>query len=179
MTMARKKGVLHAFLVVSYEAVMQLLFTLPRYPFCNWAKAAFLRANGARIGQRTTFYPGVWIAPGRNLVVGDDVDFAQGVLVTTGGGVEIGDRTLIGYRAQILSVNHGIPAGRGRIFDAGHEPNPVRVGKDAWIGANALLMPGVTIGDGAVVAGGSVVTKSVEPYAIVAGNPARLVRHRQ
>ena len=93
----------HSILVVSYEAVMQPLFALPRFRVLNWLKAAFLKANGAAIGKRPTFYPGVWIAPGRNLVVGDDVDFAQGVLVTTAGGVEIGDRTLIGYRTQILS----------------------------------------------------------------------------
>lgn len=178
MSMAGEKGALHAFLVVSYEAVMQLLFALPRYPLCNWVKAAFLKASGARIGKRVTFYPGVWITPGRNLVAGDDVDFAHGVLVTTAGGVEIGDRTLIGYRAQILSVNHVIPEERGRIFNAGHEPHAVRIGRDVWIGANALVLPGITVGDGAVVAGGSVVTKSVEPYAIVAGNPARVLRHR-
>jgi acetyltransferase-like isoleucine patch superfamily enzyme len=179
MTGTGSKGGLHRFLVVSYEAAMQLLFALPRYPFCNAAKAAFLKANGARIGKRPMFYPGVWITPGRHLVVGDDVDFAQGVLVTTGGGVEIGDRALIGYRVQILSVNHAVPAGRGRIFDAGHEPRSVRIGSDVWIGANAIVMPGITIGDGAVVAGGAVVTKPVEPYAIVGGNPARLIRYRE
>ena len=157
---------------------MQPLFALPRFRVLNWLKAAFLKANGAAIGKRPTFYPGVWIAPGRNLVVGDDVDFAQGVLVTTAGGVEIGDRTLIGYRTQILSTNHHMPSGRGQIFGAGHEAALVSVGKDVWIGANVIVTPGISIGDGAVVGAGSVVTKSVEPYSIVAGNPARLIRYR-
>ena len=52
------------------------------------------------------------------------------------------------------------------------------VGNDVWIGMNALIMPGVTIGDGAIVATGAVVTKDVPPYAIVGGNPARIVRRR-
>lgn len=55
---------------------------------------------------------------------------------------------------------------------------PVRIGHDVWIGAGALVMDGVTIGSGAVVAAGAVVTKDVEPYAIVGGNPARVIRHR-
>lgn len=57
-------------------------------------------------------------------------------------------------------------------------PKPVVVGNDVWIGRSAIVLPGVTIGHGAVVGAGAVVTKSVEPYAIVAGNPARLIRYR-
>lgn len=165
--------------VVSFEAIMQLLFALPRYRLLNAVKASFLRLVGARVGRRVVFYPGVWIAPGRNLVLGDDVDLAVGVIVTTSGGVEIGARTLVGYRAQILSANHVIPEGRGRIFDSGHDRQRVLIGADAWIGAAAIILPGVTVGEGAVVAAGSVVTRDVEPFTIVAGVPARLVRHRE
>lgn len=166
-------------LVVSFEAAMQCLFVLPRYRVLNRLKASFLRMVGARIGKRVVFYPGVWIAPGRNLVLGDDVDLAAGVLITTSGGVEIGARTLVGYRAQILSANHRIPGGRGRIFDSGHVHDPVRIGPDAWIGAAAIVLPGVTIGEGAVVAAGSVVTKDVEPFMVVAGVPARVISSRE
>lgn len=58
------------------------------------------------------------------------------------------------------------------------KPGGVFIGNDVWIGANAMLIPGVTIGDGAIVGGGSVVTKDVPPYAIVAGVPAKIVRYR-
>lgn len=165
-------------LVVSVETVLVLLFALPRLRSCNALKALALRGLGARIGRRAVFYPGVWIAPGRNLTVGDDVDFALGVVVTTAGGVEIGDRVLIGYRTQILSTNHSIPPLPGTVFSSGHVGRRVTIGADAWIGANCILLPGVTVGAGAVVAAGSVVTKDVESNTIVGGNPARVIRMR-
>ncbi|HBO45367.1 MAG TPA: acyltransferase [Planctomycetaceae bacterium] len=169
---------MHRFLVVTYESIMQCLFLLPRYPVCNWIKASFLRLRGAKIGRRVIFYPGVWIAPANNLVIGDDVDLALGVLIVTTGNVTIGPRTLIGYRTQILSQNHAIPDSRERIFDAGCRPEPIVIEQDAWIGANCLILAGVTIGEGAVVAGGSVVTKSVEPFSVVGGSPAKVIRRR-
>lgn len=173
------KNLLHPFLVVSYELCLRVLFSLPRYRLINKIKALFLSFNGAKIGKRTVFYPGVWIAPGRNLIVGDDVDFALGVLITTGGGVTIGDRALIGYRAQIISANHVIPGTELPIFDSGHDKKPVVIEQDSWVGANSIVLPGVTIGEGAVIAAGSVVTRDVAPFSIVGGNPAKLIKMRE
>ena len=62
-----------------------------------------------KIGKGVVIYPGVWITPGRNLIIKDNVDLAKDVLITTSGGVEIGERTLIGYRTQIISSDHTIP----------------------------------------------------------------------
>ncbi len=169
---------LRRILLVSYEATMRILFSLPRFRSLNWLKAAFLRMTGARVGRRVIFYPGVWLEAGPLLAIGDDVDLALGVVVTAGGGVSIGDRTLVGYRTQILSSNHVVPPRGVRIFGAGHERKPVVIGRDVWIGANVVVLPGVEIGEGAVVAASSVVTRSVPAYAIVAGNPARVIRQR-
>ena len=94
------KHPLKSFIVVSIEMFGQLLFCLPRYKTFNFFKKIFLILLGARVGRSVTFYPHVWIMPGRNLVVGDNVDFALGVIVTTSGGVHIGDRVLIGYRSH-------------------------------------------------------------------------------
>ncbi len=174
-----ERSAFHFLFVRGYECVARLVLWLPNCRPLNWIKACFFRVQGAKIGRRVTFYHHVWIMPGKNLVVGDDVDFSVGVMVDTGGGVEIGARTLIGYRSVIMSTNHGIPAGRGRIFDAPNVPEPVRIGEDVWIGAHCMILPGVTIGEGAVVGAGSVVTKPVEPFAIVAGVPARLIRKRE
>lgn len=165
-------------LVVTYEMFMRAIFFLPRYRWANFFKSLFLRCLGAKIGKRVVFYPGVWVCTGRGLVIGDDVDLALDVLITSDGGVAIGDRTLVGYRTQILSSNHVIPPELGRIFEAGHVRAPVAIGCDVWIGASCLILPGVTIGDGAVVAGGSVVTKDVPSYAVVGGVPAKLIKMR-
>lgn len=161
-----------------YETLMQFLFALPRFRFLSYLKSVFLCLVGAKIGKRVVFYPGVWICTGRNLIVGDDVDFAKDVLVTTDGGVSIGDRVLIGYRTQILSSNHNVPPKSERIFSAGHSKAPVVIEKDVWIGANCIILPGVTVGEGAIIAAGSVVTKNIPPFVYVAGIPARIIKER-
>jgi acetyltransferase-like isoleucine patch superfamily enzyme len=165
------------FLVVSYEFLMQLLFSLPRYRLLNEIKSTFLRLMGAKIGKRVVYYPGVWIEPGKNLILGDDVDLAKDVLIITGGGVSIGDRVLIGYRTQILSTNHKIRK-REKIFYSGHEKKQIIIENDVWIGANCIITAGVRIGEGAIIAAGSVVTKDIEPFSIVGGVPTKLIKKR-
>lgn len=167
------------FLVVSYETLMSLILGLPRYTTFLFLKKWFLNLAGAKIGKGVVIYPGVWIAPGRNLIVEDDVDISKDVLITTSGGVFIGERALIGYRTQILSANHTIPKVGERFPVSGDLYSPVRIGRDVWIGGNCVITPGVTIGEGAVVGAGSVVTKDVAANSIVAGVPARLIRMRE
>ncbi len=175
--MGLKKAVKY-FLVSSYEVIGQLVFSFPRHRTFNWMKSVYLRLNGSEIGKRVVFYPRVWINPCMNLKIGDDVDLALGVLISAEGGVEIGDRTLIGYNTQIISANHVIPSDKGQIYSAGALKKSVIIGADVWIGAGCVIVPGITIGEGAVIAGGSVVVKDVEPFSIVGGNPAKLIRMR-
>lgn len=172
------KQIIKEFLVVSYEFLMAIIFALPRYRFCIYLKQLLLRLQGARFGNGVVIYPGVWIAPGRNLIVGNDVDIAKDVLITTSGGVKIGDRTLIGYRSQILSANHTIPPIGEPFPISGDDCKEVVIEKDVWIGANCIITPGVHIGEGAVIAAGAVVTKDVEPNSIVGGVPAKLLKYR-
>lgn len=169
---------LKSFFVVTYEFIMQLIFSLPRYRICVSLKALLLKAMGAKVGKNITIYPSVWITPGRNLQIGNNVDIALGVIITTTGGVFIGDRTLIGYRTQILSSNHSIPKIGKSIFDAGHDHKPIYIAEDVWIGANCVITAGVTIGKGAIVAAGAVVTKNVPENSIVGGIPAKVIKYR-
>lgn len=167
------------FLVVLVEAISLILFSLPRFRLLNWVKGRYLAIFfGAIVGRRVVFYPSIWVFTGRNLIIGDDVDLATGVLVTTDGGVTIGARTLVGYGTKILSSNHVVPKMPGKIFNSGHEKRAVIIGCDVWIGANCVILPGVEVGDGAVIAAGSVVTKNVAPAVIVGGVPARVIRER-
>jgi acetyltransferase-like isoleucine patch superfamily enzyme len=166
-------------IVVLYETMMRILFCLPRFRSLNLLKSLFLRLCGAKVGKRVVYYPGLWISPPKDLEIGDKVDLALNVLITCSGGVSIGDRTLIGYGTKILSSNHIIPDRNTMIFDAGHQNKKVTIANDVWIGANCIILPGVNIGEGAVVAAGSVVTKNVEPFSIVAGIPAKFIKQRQ
>ena len=174
----RSNGMKYA-LIVFLEVISSLIFLLPRFRSLNCLKSAYLSLLfGATVGKRVVYYSGVRIFTGRNLKIGDHVDFAKDVLVTTDGGVVIGDRVLIGYRTQILSSNHVIPKLPMRIFEAGHNKKMVIIEDDVWIAANCIVVPGVTIGKGSVVAAGSVVTQDVPPNAIVGGNPAKIIRMR-
>lgn len=87
------------------------------------------------------------------------------------GGITIDDDALIAANVQLLSNNHDLQ--NRRVITC----KPVHIGHRAWIGAGATILPGVTVGENAVVGAGSVVTRDVEPNTIVAGNPAKLI-HR-
>ncbi|HVS53822.1 MAG TPA: acyltransferase [Opitutaceae bacterium] len=106
------------------------------------------------------------------LTIGDGVFVNFGTTISASSVVEIGDRALIANQVTILDHDfHGV--------DRRHEPEapaPIRIGPDAWIGLKAIVLKGVTIGRGAVVAAGSVVTRDVPEFTLVAGSPARPVR---
>jgi maltose O-acetyltransferase len=94
------------------------------------------------------------------------------------GEIKIGANTIIGPKVVIWAQNHIVTKATELIKNQGHQKSPVTIGKDVWIGASAVILPGITIGDGAVIGAGSVVTKDVSPYTIVAGNPAKMIKKR-
>src|SRR5262249_3932516 len=106
-----------------------------------------------------------------NIHVGEEVFLNFNCVILDVVEVTIGDCTQIGPAVQIYAADHPRDAETRR---AGLEfGRPVRIGSDVWIGGGAILLPGVTIGDGAVIGAGSAVTRDVARGAIVAGNPAR------
>jgi acetyltransferase-like isoleucine patch superfamily enzyme len=102
--------------------------------------------------------------------------------------IEIGNRVLISHSVNVFdNLTHPLQAAKRheqakQIFTNGHprkiflDEKPIKIGDDAWIGACAMVLRGVTVGEGGIVAAGAVVTKDVPPYSIVAGNPAVVVR---
>ena len=148
-------------------------------PMNNKVKAKMLKAMGAHIGKRPVIYQGVWIDKPHKFRMGDDVDLSKDVTITTGGDVTIGNRCLIGYGAKILSVNHIIPEDINiPIRFSGHERKKIVIEDDVWICSNVVILAGVRVGKGAVIAAGAVVTKNVDSYSIVGGVPAKLIRKR-
>jgi acetyltransferase-like isoleucine patch superfamily enzyme len=115
------------------------------------------------------------VEPGAKIALGDGVGMSGATLVAACG-IEIGDQTLIGAEAVIVDTDfHPLdPAMRALDQTAGAASRPIRVGKHVFIGARAIILKGVSIGDGAVVGAGAVVTKDVAGGDIVAGNPARV-----
>ena len=118
-----------------------------------------------------------------NIRVGDDVNLGdRPLLLASESKIIIGDKVMFGPEVVILAGNHNTSVVGRFMFDV-HEKRPeddqdVTIGDDVWIGARAIVLKGVTIGRGAVVAAGAVVTKSVPPYAVAAGTPARVLKFR-
>ena len=112
---------------------------------------------------------------GFNIALGDDVYINAGCAIVDSAAVTIGARSMLGPAVQVYCAErHKDPARRAEGLELAR---PVAIGSDVWIGGGAIVLPGVTIGDGAIVGAGSVVTRRVAPGSIVAGNPARPLRH--
>jgi acetyltransferase-like isoleucine patch superfamily enzyme len=100
-------------------------------------------------------------------------------LRTGGGSIEIGDHVLLAQFVNLIAVGHGTRAGTPMDAQPLPDKRGIRIGNDVWIGAGATVLPGVSIADGAVIGAGAIVTHDVPPNAIVAGNPARILKYRE
>lgn len=111
-------------------------------------------------------------AYGLNIHLGDGVYFNAGCTVLDTAPVHIGDRTLLGPGVQIYCAQHAKnPDARAKGLEIAL---PVTLGKNVWVGGGAILMPGITVGDHAIIGAGSVVTRDVPTGQTVVGNPARV-----
>jgi len=143
-----------------------------------------IRPLFAAYGRRFDFDPdGIYSF--RTITVGDDVSLGlRPVLIATRAQIRIGNHVMFGPEVTIRGGNHRIDiVGRlmKSVTDGEKRPEDdpgVVIDDDVWVGARAIILAGVTIGRGAVVGAGAVVTHSVPPYAIAVGNPARVVRFR-
>ena len=128
--------------------------------------------TGRRVEGSFNLFPPFYTDCGVNIHIGKNVFFNAGCKFQDQGGIYIGDNTLIGHNVVLATINHDLsPESRGTNL-----PAPIHIGKNVWIGANATILPGVTVGDNAVIAAGAVVTKDVPENCIVGGVPAKLIR---
>lgn len=132
----------------------------------------FSELTGRQVDKTFGMFPPFYTDCGKNITVGKNVFINSGCRFQDQGGISIGDGTLIGHNVVLATLNHGIsPDERHDLF-----PAPIHIGKNVWIGANATVLPGVTIGDNAVIAAAAVVTKDVPANVVVAGVPAKVIR---
>ncbi|WP_312490043.1 sugar O-acetyltransferase [Sphingomonas sp.] len=135
------------------------------------ARHAMLVEGLGQVGERVTVRSPFHCDYGYNIRLGDGVFLNFGCVILDVVEVVIGAGTQIGPGVQILTADHPRDSGlRAQALEFGR---PVRIGANVWIGAGALILPGVTIGDDAIIGAGSVVTRDVARGVTVMGNPAR------
>lgn len=136
-------------------------------------------------GNNSEFRPGAYAECCSKISIGHNVVIRPGTFLFAdptegGGGITIEDKVLIGAGVHFYTNNHSFSGGAIAIFDQGYPPptdeDSILLKSGCWIGANSVILPGVTVGANAVVGAGSVVTKDVPDFAVAVGVPAKVVR---
>lgn len=143
-----------------------------KYHDLDEIRQLFSQLIGSEVSDDFRVFPPFTTDFGKNIHLGENVFINSGCRFQDQGGIYIGDNALIGHNVVLATLNHEEnPERRGNLI-----PSPIRIGNDVWIGSNAVILPGVTIGNGAIIAAGAVVTRDVEQNTVVAGVPARYIR---
>lgn len=145
-----------------------------------------LSQKGVRIGDNVTMARFAQIRPsgyyggeiGVGFEIGDNSNIGAYGYMGAAGGIRIGKNVMMGPRVSLLAEQHVIDRVDIPMRDQGTTRQGIVIEDDVWLGANCCVLDGVTVGRGAVVAAGAVVTKDVPPFAIVGGVPARIIRMR-
>jgi putative colanic acid biosynthesis acetyltransferase WcaF len=133
-----------------------------------------LRCFGAKIGKNCHVYPDVKIWAPWRLEMDDVACIAGGAEIYNPAGIKIGHHATISQAAYLCGATHDV-----------HHPaftyiaKPIVLGSYAWVAARAIVLPGVTLGEGAVLGAGAVAARSLAPWSIHAGNPAKLIGYRK
>jgi maltose O-acetyltransferase len=142
-----------------------------------------LRSKAASIlfleaGQNIVIKRGAYFGTGSKVRIGDRSQIGENSRMEHD--TILGDDVMMGLEVMILATRHSHHRLTPPLIEQGYdERTPVVVGNDVWVGARAILLPGVQIGDHSIIAAGAVVTKDVEPYSIVAGVPAKKIKDRR
>jgi len=132
----------------------------------------FRELTGSKVDSSFMCFPPFYTDFGKNITIGKNVFFNTGCSFQDRGGIRIGNGSMLGMNVTIATLNHGLSSEtRNTTY-----PSSVIVGENVWIGSNATILPGVTIGGNSVVAAGAVVTKNVPGNSVVAGVPAKVIK---
>jgi putative colanic acid biosynthesis acetyltransferase WcaF len=156
-----------------WSIVYRLLFRPTLRPMHAW-RSLLLRAFGARLGKRCHIYPAAVIWAPWNLECGDDVGIADGAEIYNTSTITIGDGAVISQGAYLCGASHDPDDPSFPLLSS-----PIVVKRRAWVASRAIVMMGLTLGEGCVVGAGSVVTKNIPAGAICAGNPCRVIKLKE
>ena len=145
--------------------------------YVTWPHQVLIGANCLLEHQVYFKYDGIW-KKGPSIVLGNKIFLGTGCEFNINHGITIGDDALIASGSRFIDHDHGYELGIPMNRQPGNG-KPITIGKDVWIGCNAVVLKGVDIGEGAIVAAGAVVTKSILPREIWAGIPARKIGERK
>lgn len=167
------EGDIHLCMRKVSEETMRLTCKLNnQYHTQEEVREIFSQIIGKPVPEGFRLFPPFYANCGKNITVGKGVFINTGCHFQDQGGITLGDGTFLGNNVVLTTMNHDFdPAKRRTTY-----PAPIVTGKNVWLGSSVTVVPGVHIGDGAIVAAGAVVTRDVPPNTIVAGVPARVVR---
>lgn len=164
---------LHKQMIQAAEDAMRITMELnTSYHNPEEIRKLMSKLTGSNIDDSFCLFPPFYTEYGKNIHIGKQVFINCCCHFQDHGGVYIGDGTLIGSHVVLATINHNlIPDKR-----ADNHPAPIHIGKNVWIGSHATILPGVSIGDHAVVAAGAVVTHDVPAMSVVGGVPAKVIK---
>lgn len=151
-----------------------MLFQVGVVPSLHFRKWIY-KCLGARIGNDVVFHFKTEVRAPERLVIGGGTIIGDNAILDARGGLEFGENVNLSSNVSIYTLQHDH---RDPDFRCTKTDAKVTIDKYAWLGSNCIVLPGVHIGEGAVCCAGCVVTKDVEPYAVVAGIPAKKVNER-
>lgn len=128
---------------------------------------------GKKVPSTLYVVPPIYIDFGKNLDIGENVIIQNNCTIMDRGSIKIGNNVLIGPKVNLITLNHSFDVKNRRATFA----KPIVIEDNVWIGINSTILPGVTIGKNSIIGAGSIVTKSVPDNVVVAGNPARIIKH--
>lgn len=164
--------------LVLYYGLAKYLPSSQVSPSSRWVRGIACRWIFPSAGRHLNVERNAYFGGGRKVSIGHNSGLGLSTWLSARGGITIGDNVMMGPEVMIFTTNHRIDDLNRPMNQQGLRDEAVVIGDDVWIGARAILLPGVHIGSGAVVAAGAVVTRDVPPGAIVGGNPARIIRRR-
>jgi maltose O-acetyltransferase len=150
----------------------ELLASLPSWQLVHLSRRVFLQRHLRSCGSDLDISQGVIFEFPERIDLGNRVFVNRGTLITARADIHIGDDVLIGPYVVINSGDHNYSDPSQPIWSQGHAIGPIIIGNDVWLGAHCVVLRGVKIGDGAIVAAGAVVIDDVPPRTLVAGIPA-------
>lgn len=164
---------IHRFMDKMSDEARRITFELNgSYHTQEEVRSLLSRLFGHDVDSSLRVFPPFYTDFGKNIHIGKNVFINACCHFQDHGGVTLGDGCQIGHNVVFATLNHGMaPEDRGTTY-----PAPIRLGKNVWVGSNATILQGVSIGDNSIVAAGAVVTRDVPENVIVAGVPAKIIK---